>query len=126
MTMPSSTSQSSLVECGGCTTSSLGPLIEVVAFMKMIGSFGSGMPASAAWVGVIEANANELADADQRYPVTLHAGHDRQRLDVDLLQSLLPCRRKHRFVDVGDMFGEVTPTCPLRRPFPASQIPFLP
>ena len=49
MTMPSSTSQSSLVEFFGCITSSFGPLMQVVAFMNTIGSVGTGMPASSAW-----------------------------------------------------------------------------
>jgi hypothetical protein len=49
MTTPSSTSQSSLVEFFGWTMSSLGPQSDVVAFMKMIGSDGMGMPDSAAW-----------------------------------------------------------------------------
>ena len=47
--MPSSTSQSSLVDAGGWMTSSFGPLMQVVAFMKTIGSAGIGMPASLAW-----------------------------------------------------------------------------
>ena len=49
MTMPSSTSQSSLVEFFGWMTSSLGPLMQVVAFMNTIGSDGIGSPASFAW-----------------------------------------------------------------------------
>jgi len=49
MTMPSSTSQSSFVDPFGWTTSSLGPVRHVVAFMNRIGSFGIGMFDSAAW-----------------------------------------------------------------------------
>ena len=49
MTTPSSTSQSSLVEFFGWMTSSFGPLMQVVAFMKTIGSDGIGRPASLAW-----------------------------------------------------------------------------
>ena len=49
MTIPSSTSQSSLVEPRGATTGSFGPLIAVVAFMNRIGSLGIGEPVSAAW-----------------------------------------------------------------------------
>jgi hypothetical protein len=49
ITTPSSTSQSSLVEFLGWITSSLGPLMQVVAFMKTIGSEGIGSPASLAW-----------------------------------------------------------------------------
>ena len=49
MTTPSSTSQSVLSDPRGITTSSFGPMIAEVAFMKTIGSFGTGMPDSAAW-----------------------------------------------------------------------------
>jgi hypothetical protein len=38
-----------LVEVGGSSTSSLGPMIAEVAFMNRIGSVGFGMPDSAAW-----------------------------------------------------------------------------
>ena len=44
--MPSSTSQSVLTEPGGSTSGSNGPLMQVVAFMKRMGSAGMGMPAS--------------------------------------------------------------------------------
>ena len=47
--MPSSTSQSSLVEFFGWIMSSFGPLMQVVAFMNTIGSAGIGRPASLAW-----------------------------------------------------------------------------
>ena len=49
MTMPSSTSQSSLLDSFGIMVSSLGPTMQEGALLKMIGSFGIGMPASAAW-----------------------------------------------------------------------------
>jgi hypothetical protein len=49
MTMPSSTSQSSLLDPFGMIVSSFGPQMQVVTLLKMIGSFGIGMPASAAW-----------------------------------------------------------------------------
>ncbi len=49
MTMPSSTSQSSFFDPRGIFTSSFGPHSAPSDFRKMIGSFGTGMPASAAW-----------------------------------------------------------------------------
>ena len=49
MTTPSSTSQSVLSEPLGNMTGSFGPWMHEVAFMKMMGSFGIGRPASAAW-----------------------------------------------------------------------------
>jgi len=49
MTMPISTSQSSLSESFGMMVSSLAPTMQLGALLKMIGSFGTGMPASAAW-----------------------------------------------------------------------------
>ena len=49
MTTASSTSQSSLVEPRGFSTSSFGPHSALFAFMKTIGSAGIGMPDSAAW-----------------------------------------------------------------------------
>ena len=49
MTMPSSTSQSPLTEPLGSITGSFGPWMQLVAFMKTTGSFGIGMPDSAAW-----------------------------------------------------------------------------
>jgi hypothetical protein len=49
ITTPSSTSQSVLVEPFGSTMPSFGPVMQVVAFMKTIGSAGTGMPDSAAW-----------------------------------------------------------------------------
>lgn len=49
MTTPNSTSQSVFTDPRGNTMSSLGPEIEDVAFMNTTGSFGTGMPDSAAW-----------------------------------------------------------------------------
>ena len=49
MTTPSSTSQSVFCEPRGITTSSFGPQMQEVAFMKTIGSAGTGMFDSAAW-----------------------------------------------------------------------------
>ena len=47
--MPSSISQSSLVEPFGMMVLSFGPQMQLGALLKMIGSGGIGMPASAAW-----------------------------------------------------------------------------
>ena len=44
-----STSQSSLVEPRGFSTASFGPLSEVLAFRKKIGSVGMAIPVSLAW-----------------------------------------------------------------------------
>ena len=49
ITMPSSTSQSGLVEPLGITTSSFGPWKAPSDFRKMIGSVGGVAPVSAAW-----------------------------------------------------------------------------
>ena len=49
MTMPSSISQSSFEESRGMMVLSFGPQIHDGALLKMIGSLGIGMPASAAW-----------------------------------------------------------------------------
>ncbi|MNO08343.1 hypothetical protein D3C81_2309400 [compost metagenome] len=49
MTMPSSTSQSSLVEPRGFKTVSFGPTMQEVALEKSTGSSGIGRPDSAAW-----------------------------------------------------------------------------
>ena len=49
ITMPSSTSQSNFFEFDEISTSSFGPLIELVAFIKTIGSDGTFAPVSAAW-----------------------------------------------------------------------------
>ena len=49
MTTPSSTSQSDFLESLGNMTSSFAPWMQVVAFMKTIGSVGTGMFDSAAW-----------------------------------------------------------------------------
>ena len=49
MTMPSSTSQSVFSPLRGISTSSLGPQMALVAFMKITGSGGTCMPLSAAW-----------------------------------------------------------------------------
>jgi hypothetical protein len=49
MTTPSSTSQSVLAELRGISTSSFGPQMAEVAFMKMMGSGGTVAPVSAAW-----------------------------------------------------------------------------
>ena len=49
ITMPSSTSQSVLPAPLGSITSSFGPIIELSVLWKMIGSFGTGEPVSAAW-----------------------------------------------------------------------------
>jgi len=38
-----------LADCFGIIVSSFGPQMQVGALLKMIGSFGIGMPASAAW-----------------------------------------------------------------------------
>jgi hypothetical protein len=48
MTMPSSTSQSVLVEPRGSSMSSFGPLTALVHFAKTTGSCGSARPDSAA------------------------------------------------------------------------------
>jgi hypothetical protein len=48
MAMASSTSQSDFWESLGMVTLSLGPVIELVAFVKMMGSLGSAAPDSAA------------------------------------------------------------------------------
>jgi hypothetical protein len=47
--MPSSTSQSVLVEPRGILTWSLGPMIEPVCFMNTIGTSGIGELVSRAW-----------------------------------------------------------------------------
>jgi hypothetical protein len=49
MTMPSSTSQSVFTEPRGSITGSLAPWMQLVAFMKTMGSAGIGMLDSAAW-----------------------------------------------------------------------------
>ncbi|MCY1232626.1 hypothetical protein D9M72_451280 [compost metagenome] len=49
MTTPSSTSQSDLTEPLGSITGSFGPWMQLVAFMKTMGSLGTGRPDSAAW-----------------------------------------------------------------------------
>ena len=48
-TKASSTSQSSFLESFGIIISSFGPLIELVAFIKTIGSGGAFEPVSFAW-----------------------------------------------------------------------------
>lgn len=47
--MPSSTSQSVLVEPRGMRTASFGPTRVLGDFVNRIGSSGTGMPLSAAW-----------------------------------------------------------------------------
>ncbi len=49
MTTPSSTSQSDFCDPRGSTTLSFAPQMLDVAFMKMMGSAGTGMFDSAAW-----------------------------------------------------------------------------
>jgi hypothetical protein len=49
MTMASSTSQSSLLDSLGMIVSSLGPQMQDVTLLKMIGSLGMAAPVSAAW-----------------------------------------------------------------------------
>ena len=49
ITIPSSTSQSNFLESLDILISSLGPLIELVAFIKTIGSVGTLAPVSFAW-----------------------------------------------------------------------------
>ena len=49
ITIPSSTSQSNFFEPDTISTSSLGPTIQLVAFINMIGSEGTSAPVSAAW-----------------------------------------------------------------------------
>ena len=47
--IPNSTSQSNFLEFGTISILSLGPLIQLVAFINIIGSDGTGKPDSAAW-----------------------------------------------------------------------------
>ena len=49
MTKPSSTSQSVCLDPFGTTIGSLGPVIQLVNFEKMIGAFGIGKFCSSAW-----------------------------------------------------------------------------
>ena len=49
MTTPNSTSQSLFFEPLGSITASSGPWMHEMALVKMMGSFGIGRPASAAW-----------------------------------------------------------------------------
>ena len=49
MTMPSSTSQSTLLLLRGRAMGSLGPISELGCLKKTMGIFGGGLPDSAAW-----------------------------------------------------------------------------
>ena len=52
----------------GMIVSSLGPQMQDVALLKMIGSFGIGMPALGGMVGIVQADGDEIADLPTQAP----------------------------------------------------------
>ena len=88
MTTPSSTSQSVFSELRGMTTSSFGPTMAEVAFMKMIGSGGTVRAGFGGMVGVVEADADELADAGDAGPEPRLTVHQRQAGGIERGQLL--------------------------------------
>ena len=63
MTTPSSTSQSILVEPRGFSTVSLGPTMQLVAFMNTMGSARDLRAGFGGVIRVVEPDGDELADA---------------------------------------------------------------
>ena len=103
MTTPSSTSQSVFSEPRGISTSSFGPQMALVAFMKMMGSGGTFRPDLGGVVGVVEADADELADARPTQGPSRGLPSTSGRLDTS--QSLQPGQaggRRAPAIDVVD------------------------
>ena len=71
-------------------TSSLGPMMALVAFMKRIGSSGIGSAGLGGVVGVVEADADELADLADAGADARVAVETRQVFRIDGADALEP------------------------------------
>ena len=106
MMMPSSTSQSDFWDAGGMTTSSFGPMMAEVAFMKMMGSAGIFIVGFRGMVAVIETDAYEFAYPAHRLAKASAAGTSGRLARITVSSAAKPGRQQCRG-DIRNDAGQI-------------------